>query len=137
MFAQIGDGAIVISSCETYETVFHPQSGEYLNTTNFLTDVDFEKKLEIRVVNARVSDVALFTDGLERLALRMSDCTPHEPFFRPMFDSLRTADNADDLREPLHQFLNSDPVNERTDDDKTLVLATRRSAGQDRNATGL
>jgi hypothetical protein len=32
------------------------------------------------------------------------------------------------LDEQLRQFLDSPAVNERTDDDKTLVLATRRMA---------
>jgi hypothetical protein len=30
------------------------------------------------------------------------------------------------LQEPFHAFLTSPPVNRRTDDDKTLILATRR-----------
>jgi hypothetical protein len=40
VFSQVGDGAIVISDGDGYRTVFWPQSGEYANTTNFLTDRD-------------------------------------------------------------------------------------------------
>jgi hypothetical protein len=134
LFLQIGDGAIVLHGANGYEPVFWPQSGEYLNTTNFLTDADFHNKLMIRVINECVEEFALFTDGIERLALRMSDCTAYEPFFRPLFESLRAASSADALFEPLRQFLDSDRMNERTDDDKTLILATRRLAGQHTDA---
>ena len=37
VFSQIGDGAIVIRKDQGYEVVFWPQSGEFANTTNFLT----------------------------------------------------------------------------------------------------
>jgi hypothetical protein len=45
-----------------------------------------------------------------------------------MFGTLRKADLAacDRLSDQLACFLGSPKVNERTDDDKTLVLATRR-----------
>jgi serine/threonine protein phosphatase PrpC len=43
-FSQIGDGAIVVLIEEGYQVVFWPQSGEYVNTTNFLTDEQFEER---------------------------------------------------------------------------------------------
>jgi hypothetical protein len=127
VFVQIGDGAIVVLGERGYETVFWPQSGEYLNTTNFLTDAEYAKKLEVRIVDSRVDEFAMFTDGLERLALRVNDRAAHEPFFRPLFQSLRAATQPDDYLQPLRQFLTSQRVNDRTDDDKTLILATRRT----------
>ena len=44
-----------------------------------------------------------------------------------MFARLRreSAGEPEGLREELRAFLGSAPVNQRTDDDKTLVLATR------------
>jgi Protein phosphatase 2C len=133
VFFQIGDGAIVVREFDGYKPVFWPQSGEYLNTTNFLSDADYLEKVVVQVVVGVVDEFAVFTDGMERLALRTSDRTAHEPFFRPMFESLRAASNVDDLFEPLRQFLDSERVNERTDDDKTLILATRRPSGQGHN----
>jgi hypothetical protein len=46
-----------------------------------------------------------------------------------MFDRLRLErlGEAEALRAPLADFLDSHAVNSRTDDDKTLLLATRRS----------
>jgi hypothetical protein len=83
------------------------------------------------------SDVALLTDGMERLALRFDSLTPHPPFFRPLFEALRATTNVDALTEDLRQFLQSDSVQNKTDDDKTLVLASRISdevRGVDRDA---
>jgi hypothetical protein len=70
----------------------------------------------------------MFSDGLQRLALVYESQTAYTPFFEPMFSVLRKADLAacDTLSDQLARFLSSPKVNERTDDDKTLVLATRR-----------
>lgn len=126
VFSQIGDGAIVVGERETYRTVLWPQNGEYANTTNFLTDPTSESRMEFASIKSKVDELAMFTDGLQTLALSYSDCSAHSPFFRPLFKSVRASDNADDLFAPLCDFLNSKPVNDRTDDDKTLLLATRR-----------
>jgi hypothetical protein len=134
-FLQIGDGAIVAQYDGLYEVVFWPQSGEYINTTNFLTDERFDSKLDFRVQSASdASGLALFTDGIERLVLQYADKTVHIPFLEPLFDSLAAHESVE-LNEPLKAFLNSKEINDRTDDDKTLVLALRTAATADGNAT--
>jgi hypothetical protein len=57
----------------------------------------------------------------------MSTLAVHEPFFTPFFKVLHSvpAEREDELAPLLVKFLASDPVNERTDDDKTLALAVR------------
>jgi hypothetical protein len=125
-FSQIGDGAIVFREEDTYQTVFWPQAGEYANTTNFLTNEDFERRLEFCARPVSVDELALLTDGLQMLALRYAERSVHAGFFRPMFQALRTVACASDLQAPLREFLNSPQVNQRTDDDKTLILAVRR-----------
>jgi hypothetical protein len=50
---------------------------------------------------------------------------PHGPFFAPMFAALRKEAEPERLTEPLRAFLDSPALAERTDDDKTLILATR------------
>jgi hypothetical protein len=127
LFLQIGDGAIVRFQEGEYRTVFWPQSGEFANTTHFLTDDLFHESLESWHCKERVDEFAMFTDGMERLVLRFADRTVHEPFLTPLFAVLRAADQPGLLVEPLHQFLDSENVNQRTDDDKTLILATRIS----------
>jgi hypothetical protein len=65
------------------------------------------------------------TDGMERLALRFDSRTPHLPFFEPFFQALRTGDASRDLDGALLRFLESESVRSRSDDDKTLILASR------------
>lgn len=127
-FFQIGDGGIILRTHGVYGVVFWPQSGEYANSTNFLTSDDFKDKLEFLSVRARCRDVALMTDGIERLALRFDQQTPHVPFFEPLFKVLRSAADVAGLSEGLRSFLSSDSVQQRSDDDKTLILASRHDA---------
>jgi len=127
LFAQIGDGAMVVRSAEAFTAIFWPQSGEYVNTTNFLTSENFLDFVEIARLEAAPTDVAVFTDGLERLVLRFAEKTVHEPFLRPLFERIRATEDVDSLFPLLCSYLDSKAINERTDDDKTLILASRIS----------
>ena len=124
VFFQIGDGAIVVRKNRVLGVVFWPQSGEYINTTNFLTSDDYSGHLQFLTTTNGFADVALLTDGIERLALKFDSLTPHPPFFQPLFQALRTTTDVEGLGEALRQFLQSDSMREKTDDDKTLVLAS-------------
>jgi len=132
-FFQIGDGAMILGCGGIYGVVFWPQSGEYANSTNFLTGEMYRDHLEFLAIDSQFSDVALFTDGIERLALLFECQTPHPPFFEPLFRTLRSTDNPEDLSEDFCRFLQSDSVKVRSDDDKTLVLASRVSEEVSRN----
>ena len=125
LFLQIGDGAIVARRQDQFECVFWPQSGEYANTTNFITDTGFADAFEYCIIEEPVDECVLFSDGLERLVLNFSDRQVHRPFIEPMLNALRSADPNHDFFTPLREFLNSEKINARTDDDKTLILATR------------
>lgn len=128
-FFQVGDGAIVIPGDEeeTYGWVFWPQQGQYANETNFVTDQNARLKLEFALVSHRVDEVAVFTDGVQSLALHYESRQAHTPFFLSVFRWLRSAPNGrlNEFQDSLISFLNSEKINERTDDDKTLALATR------------
>ena len=126
-FAQVGDGAIVVGGPHGYAPVFWPQSGQYANTTYFITDPPDSRSVCSEVRAPAPDEAALFTDGLQSLALRFADRAAHDPFFGLFFPPLRAqpAGEADRLRLELEAFLSSEPVNQRTDDDKTLVIATR------------
>lgn len=131
-FLQVGDGVIVLSpdsDADQYCWVFWPQKGEYANTTFFITDDDVAEHFEFDVVTDRVAEIALLSDGLERLALDFRTRTAYAPFFRPLFLPLRAShpEQAAELSLQLARFLDSQAVNRRTDDDKAIVLATRRS----------
>lgn len=125
-FAQIGDGAIVYASEQEFRLFAVPQQGEYANSTNFITDEAAADNLQFERIETRVEELALFTDGLQRLTIDFQSKRPHQPFFRSMFAPLRAENAATNLEEKLSQFLDSPKINERTDDDKTLILASRR-----------
>jgi hypothetical protein len=130
VFAQVGDGAIVTRAGDDYRPVFWPQNGEYANSTNFVTDPTWADCLAFERRTGAVDELALFSDGLQMLALNFAERTAHRPFFEPMFRRLRSAAPGEGLPLALRRFLNSPAVNERSDDDKTLILATRlRDAG--------
>lgn len=126
-WAQLGDGAIVILESDGYRPVFWPQSGEYANTTSFLTGEDCPRKMLFSATAKPPEEIALFTDGLQPLALHYATKSAHAPFFRPLFEALASVSDPDELRASLLAFLDSPDVNQRTEDDKTLILATRRS----------
>lgn len=127
-FAQVGDGAIVIDTEDEHRTVFWPESGEYANMTHFLTEEHYAETTQVETIPRRIGELAVLTDGLQRLALDFETRRPHPDFFQPMFATLRDSTQPQALAEPFRQFLDSPRVNERTDDDKTLVLAIRSPA---------
>ena len=128
VFFQVGDGAIVASRNSVMGVVFWPQSGEYVNTTHFLTSPDYLNHVQTLAVDGEFSDIALLTDGIERLALQFDNRTPHTRFFAPLFQILRATADADGLQRDLAQFLESESIRNKTDDDRTLVLTSRVDA---------
>jgi hypothetical protein len=128
---QIGDGVIVIGEEPlSWRWLFWPQKGEYANTTFFLSDEKSLAHAETAPLPDEVLDVALMTDGLEPLALQFATRTAHEPFFRTVLAPLHKVaekGEAAALSASLATFLGSPAVRSRTDDDASLVIATRRA----------
>lgn len=124
-FCQVGDGAIVIRDQEGLRPVFWPQSGEYANTTNFVTSCRLEQDLMFEWHEGAIEELSLFTDGLQSLALNYATKQAHQPFFTPLLETLRKHPNPEELLGPMQAFLESKNVTDRTDDDLTLILATR------------
>src|SRR4051812_2776003 len=118
LFFQIGDGAIIRDDGNNnFVAVWWPQNGEYSNTTSFLVDDDHFSQLKIAVVEDNVQEVALFTDGLQLLALNNESLSVHQPFFNGMFKWLRMAIKEEDvtiLHRKLGEYLDSDTINSRT-----------------------
>ena len=131
VFAQIGDGAIVVSAEEPdeYCYVFWPQNGEYANETYFATEPEAHARMQYGYVPRRINEVAVLTDGIQNLALHYQTQSAHNPFFRPVFAWLRPAceNDIDKFTASLGAYLASEKINQATDDDKTLILATRRA----------
>lgn len=123
----VGDGAAVLQIEGEWLASSWPENGEYASTTFFVTD-DPVARLRITRIG-RATAVAVFTDGIERLVLDYASKRPHAPFFdgiiRPIAQAQGQGRNRD-LAASLARYLDSDAINERTDDDKSLILAYRR-----------
>jgi len=132
-FWQIGDGAICfrLSGEESFHYAFWPAKGEYANVTEFITDEDAAGEMQFDQGQLPIVDLALFTDGLERLALDFTLGEVHSRFLAPLFPYLRKGNpgHLEDISLQMRQFLGSERVNKSTDDDKTLILATMEMDG--------
>jgi hypothetical protein len=124
-FAQVGDGVIVFDGPDGYDFAFWPDNGEYANTTRFLSEDDYQQHLHVEIVERHVSELAILTDGLQMLALDIAGAKVHNRFFAPLFEAVKNGPDETTLQTSLLEFMGSKRVNERTDDDKTLLLATR------------
>ncbi len=127
-FFQIGDGGIVVSASGepgSYRFAVAPDESEYVNMTDFLTDEAAASRLKFEFFDEKIEDLILFSDGVFPVAVNYQNNQPHEPFLMPMIAPLKNG-GANGLNEKLETFLASPKMNEKTDDDKTLILATRR-----------
>jgi hypothetical protein len=130
VFCQVGDGAIVFwpRGDDGWCLMSWPQHGEYINTTVFMSDPVARASFEFCARGDIVDEVAVFTDGIESLVLHYASQSLHGPFFDGIFPPLRKLPNAgidDALSKQLGDYLASPKICEKTDDDKTLVLASR------------
>ena len=120
---QIGDGFIVMRSQESeYQLLFQPDKGEFVNETTFITSSNALDEMRVRVLTGHQEFICASTDGLEKLAIRFSDWTPFALFFKPLEEYLGETSDPEKEDEYLKNFLDSERLNARTDDDKTLLL---------------
>ncbi len=125
---QIGDGAVVVQAeDDTLTTISSPQRGEFANETAPLTMDNALEQVRYSFQLGQVKNIAAFSDGLQNLALVSTNYTPHAPFFQPLFNYLAANEDVALVEERLRNFLASEKVCSRTDDDKTLLLAVSMS----------
>ncbi len=129
-FYQVGDGGAVFSvdgNSQSYQFAVPPIEAEYVNQTEFLTDDAAAESLRFVRVEQAIEDLILFSDGIFSVAVDYQTGKPHEPFLMPMIAPLRNGANGESgLNEKLEKFLASPRVNDKTDDDKTIILASRK-----------
>lgn len=122
--AQIGDGAVVFRDrAGNVRSLTSPHSGEFINTTTFLVSPDAFKTVQQQIWRGPYTDIAALTDGLQMLALAMPGGEAHAPFFLPLFEFAGKVEDAAHALGDLHDFLRSERIAERVDDDVTLMLA--------------
>lgn len=121
---QIGDGFIVTrSQTGEYELLFQPDKGEYINETTFVTSDHALEAMQVKVLLTESHFICAATDGVERVSLNLSQWQPFPPFFEPLEAYLQETQNPEQEDTYLKDFLNSDRLNARTTDDKTLLLS--------------
>jgi len=124
----VGDGACAArrQGQQNWEVASWPAHGEYASTTFFVTD-DPQPDLRMTYRDGEFCDLAIFSDGLERLALDFANNSAFNRFFDPMSAPLAglPPGRGRVLSGQLRKFLGGPQVVERTDDDKTLIVAKR------------
>lgn len=124
----VGDGACALRLLggEDWIIPSWPAQGEYAATTFFVTDEPWPRR-RVLVQDGCIEEIALFTDGLERLALDFREQTAFHRFFETIFPPLRNAapGRQKALSGDLRAFFDGDTITNRTEDDKTLIMARR------------
>ena len=121
---QIGDGAIILKDGDALRVAIWPENGEYANQTFFVSQDDSHDRLQLLKLGP-VTDFMLFSDGLQRLALDEARKLAHSRFFEPLINTVRSSNELYVTEGNLEAFLQSDRINEKTDDDKSIVIACR------------
>jgi len=124
---QIGDGFLVVRSEEgTPELIFQPDKGEFANETTFITSSDVLSQLQAKTLPPQ-KFICAASDGVEKVAIRFSDWSAFPPFFQPLEECLQEETSQEEKEAYLQSFLESERLNQRTGDDKTLLLCLNNS----------
>src|SRR5258707_7481270 len=107
-FFHVGDGSAVyrLEKATDWLVASWPEQGEYAATTYFVTD-DPAPHLRLSIVEGHIAELALFSDGIERLVLDFSNQTAFAPFFDRMFLPLSSESTGRNLKLslPLKRYL--------------------------------
>jgi len=122
---QVGDGLIVVRpKGQDYQLLFMPDKGEHPNETTPVTSSDALQEMQVCVKSGSYEFICAATDGIENISLvKPENWRPFEGFFKPLEEKimLSTKSLAHKKKE-IEDFLNSEQINQKTDDDKTLLL---------------
>jgi Protein phosphatase 2C len=121
---QMGDGFIVVreekDNDDDYKMLFEPLKGEYYNETIPVTSSNSDY-FKVKVYRGKYKFICASTDGLELAAIHLPEYTPYSLFFKPLEEYMKETPDPEN-ENALAEFLDSEPVNRCTDDDKTLLL---------------
>jgi Protein phosphatase 2C len=121
---QIGDGFMMLRSHPNApcQLLFEPDKGEFINETIFVTTASAKDYMGVCVEAVQSPFLCAATDGLERVAVRLQDWQPYAPFFQPFEECLSKLPTEVEQYGYLKTFLESERLNAKTDDDKTLLV---------------
>ncbi len=121
---QIGDGFLTVRPVDgDLQLLFTPDKGEYINETTFITSSNAFEEMQVKVLEKPCSFICASTDGLEKVAINFKDWQPFPPFFNPLEEYMKETVETHEDDQYIIDFLNSERLNARTNDDKTLLLA--------------
>lgn len=124
---QIGDGFIVVRQPGSeYQLLFHPSKGEYANETTFVTASNALEKMQVKTLFGKQQFICAASDGLERMAINLKYLQPHPPFFE-MFEKALEVRSENQEKLSTKDWLKSKYVNQKTDDDKTILVCWHES----------
>lgn len=137
--AQVGDGAVVVAGGDGIRALTTPAHGEFANETVFLTAPGAVEGAQRAAWRRPVEHVAVFTDGLQPLALRIAEREPHAPFFAPLFrfassidpSESRSSGSSDSIRPT-----SIDPISSDSSDSRSTGPASSPSRSAEFRSTG-
>jgi serine/threonine protein phosphatase PrpC len=124
---QIGDGQIVVSSPKRdYKLIFKPDKGEYANETTPITSKSALREMRFCLNPTCYEFICAATDGIENISLLKTEgWKPYNKFFDGLMESIASSQKSlKEKEEEIEHFLNTEEINRRTDDDKTLLLCS-------------
>lgn len=121
---QVGDGFIVAQvDSENLQLLFKPDKGEFANETTSVTSSNVFHETKVVLSLNSYSFICLSTDGIENISLiKRENWKPFDKFFSPLQRHMESGESLERKKEDLEKFLNSEKLNQKTDDDKTLLL---------------
>ena len=129
---QVGDGAAIVGTSEGYKMLTVPRQGEFANETYFITEPHYlQTMFENEATN--VDSVALFTDGIQKLAIDFKQKRANQEFMEQAMSSMPT--NSQNIHSADPRSTDQDqPSTEQTDrryepQIPTNVLCSQNSPG--------
>jgi Protein phosphatase 2C len=123
---QCGDGLIVIRphASQNYQLIFQPQKGEYKNEYVPITSASAYQYMQVKVIAEPIDFICAATDGLEHFSLiKSKQWKAYDKFFEPVETQIMRSPKTElEKKKIVSDWLKSDDINQRTDDDKTVLL---------------
>ncbi|EKD08045.1 protein phosphatase 2C domain-containing protein [Limnospira fusiformis KN01] len=128
---QCGDGLIVIRphSSQNYHLIFQPQKGEYANEYVPITSASAYQYMQVKVIAEPIDFICAATDGIEHISLiKSKQWKAYDKFFEPVETQIMRSHKTEaEKKNIVSDWLKSDDINQRTDDDKTVLLCIQNS----------
>jgi len=120
---QIGDGLFLGRPAGAdLRLLFKPNRGEYVNETVFVTSKSEVPQRQTLFLPSAFEFLCASSDGIERVAIKYSDWSPHEPFFSPLEEYMLTRPTAEQGQKDVREYLEREKFDARIDDDRAIVL---------------